>query len=74
MHGEGGHMTERPGHAAEPEAGTFRRADGGEADLFRLADYPVDAVCQVCGAAIRARSFASRFEHVEPERARDPDA
>ena len=55
------------GHAAEPEAGSFRTADGREADLFTLAHYPVDAVCLACGGAIRARSFALPFEHLATE-------
>ncbi|HEX4833100.1 MAG TPA: hypothetical protein VH478_18615 [Trebonia sp.] len=58
-------MEQQPGHAAEPEAGSFRTADGREADLFNLTDYPIDATCQACGGPIRARSFAARFEHVE---------
>jgi len=54
------------GHSAEPKADTFRTADGREADLFTLTHYPVYAVCQACGRAIRARSFALAFEHVTP--------
>jgi hypothetical protein len=50
-------------HAADPEAGSFRRADGREADLFTASHYPVEAVCRVCGGIIRARSFMLPFEH-----------
>ncbi len=62
----------QPGHAAAPEAGSFRTADGREADLFTLADYPIDAVCRVCGGAIRARSFMRPFEHL-PQAADAPE-
>lgn len=58
-------MAGQAGHAAVPEAGSFRTGDGGEADLFTLAHYPVDAVCQVCRGTIRAQSFLRPFEHVE---------
>lgn len=51
-------------HAAQPEAGSLRAADGGEADLFTLTDYPIEAVCRVCRGAIVARSFLRPFEHV----------
>jgi hypothetical protein len=53
------------GHAAEPADGSLRTADGRKADLFTLAHYPVDAVCQACRAPIRASSFLSPFEHLE---------
>jgi hypothetical protein len=55
---------EESGHSAEPQAGTFRTADGREADLFTLEHYPIYAVCQACGHAISARSFALPFEHL----------
>lgn len=61
---------EQAGHAAQPEAGSFRTADGREANLFTLEDYPIDAVCQVCAGTIRARSFARPFEHLPPAQAR----
>jgi len=67
-------MVEEAGHSAEPQAGTFRTADGRKADLFALKDYPIHAVCQVCGRAIRARSFAAAFEHVPPSGPPDQDA
>ena len=63
---------EQPGHAAEPKEGSLRTADGAEADLFALADYPVDAVCRVCKRAIRARSFMRPFEHLAPATKQDP--
>jgi len=57
-------MVEEAGHLAEPKAGTFRTADGREADLFTRKHYPVYAVCLVCEHVISARSFALPFEHV----------
>ena len=62
---------EQAGHAAEPEAGSFRTADGCEADLFAPRHYPIDAVCQICQGPIRARSFMLPFEHLAM--AREPD-
>jgi hypothetical protein len=59
-------------HAAEPKADSFRTADGREADLFLLAHYPIDAVCRICGGAIRARSFVLPFEHVATSPAQVP--
>jgi hypothetical protein len=60
------------GHAAEPQAGTLRTADGEDADLFTLTDYPIDAVCRICRGTVRAHSFMRPFEHVEPDAERDP--
>jgi hypothetical protein len=60
-------------HAAEPKAGSLRTADGREADLFTLTDYPIEAVCRVCRGAIVARSFLRAFEHVAPAE-HDPPA
>ena len=54
------------GHSAEPKAGSFLTADGRKADLFTLEHYPIHAVCQVCGRAILAQSFALPFEHLPP--------
>jgi hypothetical protein len=54
------------GHTAQPLAGSFRTADGREADLFALEDYPIDAICQVCRGRIRAQSFVFPFEHLDP--------
>lgn len=65
---------EQAGHEAEPKEGSLRTASGGEADLFTLADYPIDAVCRVCRRAIRARSFLRPFEHVAPPAEQDPPA
>jgi hypothetical protein len=62
---QGGTEVEQAGHAAEPEASSFRTADGREADLFTPEHYPIDAVCQVCQGAIRARSFVLPFEHLD---------
>jgi hypothetical protein len=68
---QGGTGVEQAGHAAEPEAGSFRTADGREADLFAPGHYPIDAVCQICQGPIRARSFVLPFEHLTV--AREPD-
>ena len=51
-------------HEAQPEKGSLRTADGREADLFTLTDYPIWAVCRVCRGPIQARSFLRAFEHV----------
>jgi hypothetical protein len=50
-------------HPAEPAPGSFRAATGGEADLFNLDHYPVNAICQVCRAPIRAEEFLRPFQH-----------
>jgi hypothetical protein len=63
---------EQAGHLAEPKAGTFRTADGRKANLFTLEHYPIYAACQVCEAAICARSFVLPFEHL-PEPAACPE-
>ena len=65
---------ERPGHAAEPKEHSLRTADGREADLFTLDDYPIDGICRVCRGPIRARSFMRAFEHVPPAAEQDPPA
>jgi hypothetical protein len=65
---------EQAGHAAEPEAGSLRMADGREADLFTLAHYPIDATCRVCQGAIRTQSFMLPFEHVAQASAQHPHA
>jgi hypothetical protein len=57
---------EQAGHAAEPKEHSLRTADGREADLFTLDDYPIDGICRVCRGPIRARSFMRPFEHVPP--------
>ncbi len=58
-------------HEAQPEAGSLRTADGREADLFSLRDYPIHAVCRVCQGEILARSFLRAFEHMAPAK-QDP--
>jgi hypothetical protein len=41
-------------HAATPAGGTYiRERDGKPASLLDEADYPVRAVCKVCGGRIR---------------------
>jgi hypothetical protein len=74
MHDKGTRAVEPAGHSAEPEAGSLRTADGREADLFTLTDYPIDAICQVCRDGIRARSFMLPFEHLTPGTGRQPGA
>ncbi len=51
-------------HTPEPTPGTFRAADGADADLFNLDHYPVHAVCRVCRQAIQADTFLRPFQHV----------
>jgi hypothetical protein len=51
-------------HTAEPVAGSFRSANGGDADLFDLNHYPVRAVCRVCSEPIEAETFLRAFRHV----------
>jgi hypothetical protein len=70
----GGTEVDQPGHAAEPAAGSFRTADGREADLFTPEHYPVDAVCQICQGVIRARSFVLPFEHLARDEEPHPQA
>ena len=50
-------------HAAEPAPGSFRAAAGGDADLFNLDHYPVQATCRVCHEPIQAESFLRVFTH-----------
>jgi hypothetical protein len=61
------------GHAITPLKGSARRIrDGQLADLTRLADYPVEAVCLECGQPIRCERWliigarpAGGWVHVE---------
>ena len=50
-------------HPAEPAPGSFRAVAGGEADLFDLDHYPVNAICRVCRAPIWAEAFLRPFSH-----------
>ena len=52
-------------HAPEPRAGSIRTDDGRRADLFNVRDYPVQAVCRICGEPIEADSYFRPFEHAE---------
>jgi hypothetical protein len=63
---------EQARHPAEPAARSLCTADGREADLFALEDYPIDAICRVCRGPIRARSFLLPFEHLVQPTARHP--
>jgi hypothetical protein len=50
-------------HPAEPKAGSFRAATGGDADLFNVEHYPVRATCRLCEGPIRADAFLRAFRH-----------
>ena len=50
-------------HPADPAPGTFLSAVGGDADLFNVTHYPVQAECRICREPIRAESFLRAFEH-----------
>ena len=53
-------------HEITPVAGSARQLDGTPADLSRPMDYPVEAVCLVCGQPIRCeRYFLSEWVHLE---------
>ena len=53
----------RPAHPAEPAPGTLLTEGGGDADLFDIRHYPVQAVCRVCQEPITAETFLRAFEH-----------
>jgi hypothetical protein len=50
-------------HAAEPAPGSFRAAAGGDADLFDVNHYPVQATCRICDGPIQAETFLRAFAH-----------
>ena len=50
-------------HTAEPTPGSFRAVTGGDADLFNLDHYPVQAICRVCKEPIQAETFLRAFKH-----------
>ena len=50
-------------HTAEPAPGSFRAAAGGEADLFNVNHYPVQAICRICHEPIQAEAFLRAFTH-----------
>jgi hypothetical protein len=54
------------GHEPVPEPGTFRRVSDGEpASLLTPYDYPVTAVCSVCGQQIRVeRIYLADWHHI----------
>lgn len=54
-------------HVAEPSAGTIRAADGRQGDPFRPGDYPLRAVCRVCGEPVQSSGFLQPFTHFEDE-------
>jgi hypothetical protein len=53
-------------HDPRPEPGTFRRVcDGEPASLLSPYDYPVTAVCSVCGQPIRVeRIYLADWHHI----------
>lgn len=52
-------------HVPEPQAGSFRTSEGRRADLFDVLNYPVLAVCRICGEPIEAESYFRPFAHVD---------
>ena len=52
-------------HAAEPAPRSFRAATGGDADLFNVDHYPVQAICRICSEPIQAVDFLRAFAHKE---------
>jgi hypothetical protein len=53
-------------HEITPVAGSPRQLDGTPADLTRPMDYPVEALCVVCGQPIRCeRWFLGGWAHIE---------
>jgi len=60
------------GHEIIPKPGTARSVRSGEpADLKNPLDYPVQAVCLVCGQPIRTeRWLLAEWRHIAPERDR----
>ncbi|MGD0701872.1 MAG: hypothetical protein ABSA02_18555 [Trebonia sp.] len=56
-------LPRRQAHPAEPAPGTLLTAGGGDADLFEVSHYPVQAVCRVCQEPISAETFLRAFEH-----------
>ena len=57
------------GHEITPKPGTARRVrDGEPASLLNPADYPVEAICIVCGQPIRTeRYYLAEWRHIAPE-------
>jgi hypothetical protein len=52
-------------HDITPLAGSACQLDGTLADLTRPTDYPIEALCLVCGQPIRCeRWFLGRWEHI----------
>jgi hypothetical protein len=63
-------LTVVPGdHGITPERGSAHRVrDGQPADLTRVSDYPVLAVCLTCGQPVRCeRFYLAEWRHIEPE-------
>ena len=65
----GGKLGMTPDHDITPARGTSRRVrDGQPADLTRVTDYPVQAVCLECGREIRCdRWVLAEWHHAETD-------
>jgi hypothetical protein len=48
-------------------AGSIRTLDGRQADLFKLGDYPLQAICRVCSEPVRSDGFLQPFAHLEDD-------
>jgi hypothetical protein len=59
-------------HEIIPRPGTVRRVrDGQPANLTRPSDYPVTAICKVCGRRIRCeRWLLAEWYHTETDNSR----
>jgi hypothetical protein len=56
---------ELPWHDITPVAGSARQLDGTPADLLRVTDYPVEALCLQCGQPVRCeRYFLAGWAHI----------
>ena len=54
------------GHDITPVKGSARKLDSTPADLTKPLDYPVEAICLVCGRPIREeRWFLGEWRHIE---------
>ncbi len=53
-------------HVITPVRGSARQPDGTPADLTKPMDYPVEALCAVCGGPVRCeRWFLGEWVHIE---------
>ena len=54
-------------HKIEPIPDSFYTKLGRPASLFRTGDYPIEAVCLICGRPVVAESFLADWVHFERE-------